>query len=202
MITALTRPEDSFARKDPDTLSPQQHDIWYCRPYANSIAFQIREAIPGADAEQVRQVEQSEGTILARISGLLWLISAAALTASGFAVSAAMATAILERQGEIALMRSLGASRIRIAALFYVESAALALAAGTLGFLGGSGLAAWLGTRIFLDGPSTSASFAWINPVLLPIVLALALGVALLGSTPALRHALAAEPSSILRALT
>lgn len=47
-ISATTKPEDAFARKDPDTLSPAQHEIWYCRPYANSIAYQIREAIPGA----------------------------------------------------------------------------------------------------------------------------------------------------------
>jgi putative ABC transport system permease protein len=45
-ISARTKPEDAFARKDPDTLSPAQHEIWYCRPYANSIAYQIREAIP------------------------------------------------------------------------------------------------------------------------------------------------------------
>ena len=99
-ISARTKPEDAFARRDPDTLSPKDHDRWYCSPYANSIAYQIREAIPGAAAEQVRQVEQSEGTILSRISGLMWLISAAALLAAGFAVSAAMATAILERRGE------------------------------------------------------------------------------------------------------
>ena len=96
-ISARTKPEDAFARKDPDTLSPKLRDVWYCRPYANSIAYQIREAIPGAQAEQVRRVEQSEGTVLARISGLMWLISAAALLAAGFAVSAAMATAVLER---------------------------------------------------------------------------------------------------------
>ena len=114
-ISARTKPEDAFARKDPDTLSPKDHEIWYCRPYANSIAYQIREAIPGAQAEQVRRVEQSEGNVLKRISGLMWLISAAALLAAGFAVSAAMATAILERRGEIGLMRSLGASKGAIA---------------------------------------------------------------------------------------
>ncbi len=53
-VSARTRPEDAFARKDPESLSPAQREIWYCRPYANSIAFQIREAIPGADAEQVQ----------------------------------------------------------------------------------------------------------------------------------------------------
>jgi putative ABC transport system permease protein len=196
-VSARTKPEDAFARKDPDTLSPQQHDIWYCRPYANSIAYQIREAIPGAQAEQVRRVEQSEGNVLNRISGLMWLISAAALLAAGFAVSAAMATAILERRGEIGLMRSLGASKGAIAFLFYAETGLLAIFAGTLGYLAGSGLAAWLGARIFSgDG---GAPEAVLIPVLLPVVVALALAVAIGGSTPSIRAALRMNPSAILR---
>jgi putative ABC transport system permease protein len=196
-ISARTKPEDAFARKDPDTLSPKDHEIWYCRPYANSIAFQIREAIPGAQAEQVRRVEQSEGNVLKRISGLMWLISAAALLAAGFAVSAAMATAILERRGEIGLMRSLGASKGSIAFLFYSETGLLAILAGSLGYLAGSGLAAWLGSRIFRgDG---GAPEAILIPVLLPVVVALALAVAIAGSTPSIRTALRMEPSAILR---
>jgi putative ABC transport system permease protein len=196
-VSARTKPEDAFARKDPETLSPKDHEIWYCRPYANSIAFQIREAIPGAQAEQVRRVEQSEGNVLNRISGLMWLISAAALLAAGFAVSAAMATAILERRGEIGLMRSLGASKGAIALLFYAETGLLAVFAGSLGYLAGSGLAAWLGARIFHgDG---GAAEAVLIPVLLPVVVALALVVAIAGSTPSIRAALRMEPSAILR---
>lgn len=194
-VSARTKPEDAFARKNPDTLSPEQHEIWYCRPYANSIAYQIREAIPGAQAEQVRRIEQSEGTILARISGLMWLVSAAALLAAGFAVSAAMATAVLERRAEIGLMRSLGASKGSIALLFYAETGLLAVFAGALGYLLGSGLAAWLGARIFTGDTAAAV----LNPVLLPVVVALALVVAIAGSTPSIRAALAVNPSTILR---
>jgi putative ABC transport system permease protein len=196
-VSARTKPEDAFARVDPESLSRQQYEIWYCRPYANSIALQIREAIPGAQAEQVRRVEQSEGNVLKRISGLMWLISAAALLAAGFAVSAAMATAILERRGEIGLMRSLGASKGAIALLFYAETGLLAVFTGSLGYLAGSGLAAWLGARIF--GGDGGAAEAVLIPVLLPVVVALALVVAIAGSTPSIRAALRMEPSAILR---
>jgi len=196
-VSARTKPEDAFARVNPDSLSPQQREIWYCRPYANSIAYQIREAIPGADAQQLRRVEQSEGNVLSRISGLMWLVSAAALLAAGFAVSAAMATAVLERRSEIGLMRSLGASKGAIALLFYAETGLLAIFAGTLGYLAGSGLAAWLGARIFAgDGGSAAAV---LNPVLLPAVVALALVVSIAGSTPSIRSALRMDPSAILR---
>ena len=202
-ISARTKPEDAFAKSDPAKLSPKQHDRWYCSPYANSIAYQIREAIPGSNAEQVRRVEQSEGTVLQRISGLIWLISAAALLAAGFAVSAAMATAILERQAEIGLMRSLGASRGVIAMLFYAETGVLAVFAGACGYLVGSGLAAWLGARIFAADAIAASPLhlsAVLNPVLLPVIVGLALLVAIAGSTPAIRTALSMEPSAILRA--
>jgi putative ABC transport system permease protein len=196
-ISARTKPEDAFARVDPDTLPPAQREIWYCRPYANSIAYQIREAIPGADAQQVRKVEQSEGTVLERISGLMWLISAAALLAAGFAVAAAMANSVLERRGEIGLMRSLGASRASIALLFYAENGIVAVVAGAFGYLAGSVLAYLLGARIFA-GEATSAPM--LNPVLLPIVVVLSLLTAIGGSTPSIRAALRLDPSAILRA--
>jgi len=198
-VSARTKPEDAFARKEPDSLSPTLREVWYCRPYANSIAYQIREAIPGAAAEQLRRVEQSEGNVLKRISGLMWLVCAAALLAAGFAVSAAMATAILERQGEIGLMRSLGASKGTIALLFYAETGLLAIFAGGLGYLAGSGLATWLGARIF-SGEGTTTLGTVLNPVLLPVVVTLALAVAIAGSTPSIRRALKMDPSAILRA--
>jgi putative ABC transport system permease protein len=180
-------------------LPAAQREIWYCRPYANSIAYQIREAIPGAQAEQVRRVEQSEGTVLERISGLMWLISAAALLAAGFAVSAAMATAILERRVEIGLMRSLGASRGGIALLFYTEAGVLAVLAGGIGYVIGSTLAAVLGAKIFA-GEAPVVWSAVLNPVLLPVVVGLALLVAIAGSTPSIRTALRLDPTAILRA--
>jgi putative ABC transport system permease protein len=204
-ISATTLPEDAFARRNPATMSPKDHEIWFCRAYANSIASNIQEALPGSEAQQVRRVEQSAGVVLSRISGLIWLISAAALLAAGFAVSAAMATAVLERRAEIGLMRSLGAARHSIALLFYAETGLLAVLAGTLGYLLGSALAAWLGARIFAAGPAASAPAATMhlattfNPVLLPVILGLALIVAIGGSTPSIRAALRLDPSTILR---
>lgn len=202
-ISARTKPEDAFARRNPDTLSPGDRDRWYCSPYANSIAYQIREAMPDADAEQVREIEQSEGTVLSRISGLMWFIAAAAFLAAAFAVSAAMATAILERRAEIGLMRSLGAPRTSIAMLFYAETGLLALLAGSGGYLLGSVLAAVLGATIFPSSAGSAsvlrAVLSGFNPVLLPIVLGLALLIAAAGSTPSIRTALRLDPTAALR---
>src|SRR5262249_16344464 len=89
VVSALTKPEDAFGRRDPSKMTPALRDRWYCSPYANSIAFQIGEALPNVRVEQIRPVEQSQGQILSRVSGLLLLLTLAALAASVLAVSAA-----------------------------------------------------------------------------------------------------------------
>ena len=78
------------------------YDRWYCSPYAQSIAFQLQEAIPHSHAEQIRQVAQNEGRVLSRIQGLMLLITLAALLASALAVSASMATSVIERRRKLA----------------------------------------------------------------------------------------------------
>ena len=110
-VSALTKPEDALARRDPRSMSGPVYDRWYCSPYPQSIAFQLQEAIPHSHAEQIRQVAQNEGAVLTRIEGLLFLVTLAALLASALAVSAAMATAIFERRAEVGLMKALGAGR-------------------------------------------------------------------------------------------
>ena len=60
-------------------------------------------------------------------------------------------------------MRSLGASRTAIATLFYVETGILALAAGTLGYLAGSGLAAWLDSLLSSSSPGAPAFQLGVN---------------------------------------
>ena len=73
-VSALTKPEDALARRDPKSMSGSVYDRWYCSPYPQSIAFQLQEAIPHSHAEQIRQVAQNEGAVLTRIEGLIFLI--------------------------------------------------------------------------------------------------------------------------------
>src|SRR4029077_12924672 len=122
---------------------------WYCTSYANSIALQIHEVLPGVRVDQIRQVEQNQGKVLARISGLMLLLTLAALVGAALAVSAAMAATILERRQEVGLMKSLGASNGMVASLFLTEAAFLALAGGIIGFIAGAFLAHRIGQSIF-----------------------------------------------------
>jgi putative ABC transport system permease protein len=191
-VSALTKPEDAFARRDPASMSPAMRDRWYCSPYANSIAFQLAEVIPNSRAEQVRQVAQSEGVVLKRIRGLMLLVTLAALFAAGLAVSAAMATAVLERRREVGLMKALGAGAAPVAALFLAEAMLLALVSGLIGFVFGSLLARQIGRAVF--GNSIP-----IQPWLIPIILLLAMAVVAAGSAGALRRAMRVNPGIVLR---
>lgn len=191
-ISAVTKPEDALARKNPDHLSPRMRDRWYCSPYANSIAYQIEEILPNTRAEQIRRIAQGESTILSRISGLMLLVALAALVAAGMAVAASMTTAIVERRQEIGLMRALGATRVTIAGLFLTEVVILALAGGLLGYVLGSLLAFRIGLQVF----GSSIAF---NPTLLPAALLMAILVSIAGSAPSIWKAIQMEPASVLR---
>lgn len=192
LVSAITKPEDPFARRNPDSLSPADRDRWYCSPYPQSIAYQLQEAIPHSRAEQIRQVAQNEGNILSRISGLMLLITIAALVTSGLAVSAAMATAMFERRAEVGLMKALGAGHLSLSAIFITESALLACMGGIAGFACGSFLAGILGRAVF-------GSSLTISPVLLPVILGMAVAVTFGGSAIAIRRAVKYDPVLALR---
>ena len=191
-VSALTKPEDAFARRDPKTMSGAMYDRWYCSPYAQSIAYQLQEAIPNAHAEQIRQVAQNEGVVLSSVKGLMLLITLAALFASALGVSAAMATAMFERRSEVGLMKALGAGNNSVAGLFFTEALLLGLAGGLVGFSGGALLARLIGRSIF-DSQIT------IQPVLLPLILAIAVIVTFAGSALAIRRAVELDPVYALR---
>jgi putative ABC transport system permease protein len=191
-VSALTKPEDELGRRDPKSMSGAVYDRWYCSPYPASIAYQLTEAIPHSDAEQIRQVSQNEGAVLTRIEGLIFLVTLAALFASALAVSAAMATAIFERRAEVGLMKALGAGKMAIGSVFFAEATLLALIGGVIGFTGGGLLARQIGRSIF-------NSQITIAPVLFPVILAIAVIVTLAGSAAAIRKAVGMDPVFALR---
>lgn len=192
LVSAMTKPDDALARRDPKTMSQEMFDRWYCSPYVSSIAYQLQETIPHSHAEQIRQIAQNEGTVLQKIKGLMLLVTLAALLASALAVSAAMATAIFERRSEVGLMKALGAGNGAVATLFFAEAALLALIGGAVGYGIGNLLARQIGHWVF------NSSIA-IQPVLFPVVIALAILVTFAGSAASIRRAMQFEPVMVLR---
>jgi putative ABC transport system permease protein len=191
-VSALTKPEDEFARSDVTKLSAEEFDRWYCTPYVSAICYQIQQAIPGAEARPVYRVAETEGRILNRVGVLMALLAAAALVTSTLAVASMMLATVLERRAEIGLYKSLGATSTRVAAIFMLEALLVGLLGGLSGYFLGSLMARHLGALVF----GLQAGIHW---VILPAALALALLVTLGGSALPLARGLRLAPVAVMR---
>jgi putative ABC transport system permease protein len=191
-ISAITKPADALADRDPKSLTPAEYDRWFCSPYISSISYQIEQVLPGTDVRAIRRVADSEGKILSHVSALLWIVTLAALIAAALAIAATSAAAVLERRAEIGVMKAIGATNTSVTSLFLAEHLTLAFIGGTLGFVVGAALARMLGESVF--GMPASPRL-----VLLPIILAIAALVALIGGLIPLRRAARFDPAPILR---
>jgi putative ABC transport system permease protein len=191
-VSALTKPEDNFARADITKMTAEQYDRWYCTPYVRSIATQIQQVLPGSEAKPVFQVTETEGRILNRVGALMALLGVAALVAAGLAVSSMMLATIFERRAEIGLFKSLGATDARVATIFLLEALAIGLVGGLAGYAAGSLLARRLTVTLF--GLPTEAH--WI---IFPGAVALALIVTLTGSALPLLRGLRVSAAVVLR---
>jgi putative ABC transport system permease protein len=191
-VSALTKPEDAFARRDPKTFTTAEYDKWFCTPYISSIAYQIQQELPGTDVRVIRRVADGEGQILNRVQILLWLVTGASLLAAALAVGASSAASVIERRVEIGLMKALGAGSAAVGFLLAAEQLLLAFVGGGAGYAVGIILARLLGEKIFGAAPEPSL-------LLLLVILALAAVVTMLGSAIPLRRASRYEPAPILR---
>ena len=191
-VLALTKPEDSFARRNPKTMNADEFERWSCSPYVSSIAYSIQQVLPGSDVRVIHRVADNEGRILTRVRSLLWLVTLAALLAAALAVGASSAASVIERRSELALMKALGAGSGTVGTLLAAEQLVLAFLGGSLGYVIGYFLARIVGTKIF--GVPPLPSF-----LVLGVVVALAILVTLLGSALPLRRATRCEPAPVLR---
>jgi putative ABC transport system permease protein len=191
-VSALTKPEDNFARRDPKSMSSDEFERWSCSPYVSSIAYSIQQALPGSDVRVIRRVAEGEGSILTHVGTLLWLVTFAALLAAALAVGASSAASVIERRSEIALMKALGAGRGSVGFLLAAEQLLLAVMGGGIGYAIGIVLARVVGEKIFGAAPEPSL-------LVFVIILGLAAGVTMLGSAIPLRRAALFQPAPILR---
>ncbi len=191
-VSALTKPEDAFARKDPKSMTPAEFDRWYCTPYISAIALQISEELKGTDVRVIRRVAEGEGNVLTRVRLLLWLVTFAALLAAALAVGASAAASVIERRTEIGLMKALGANSGLVGILLAAEQLLLAFVGGGIGYSLGLILARLLGEKMFGYAPEPRL-------FVLFIILTLAALITLLGSAIPLRRASRYDPAPILR---
>ena len=190
----MTTPDNDLARKaakNPQSLSVSERETWYCTAYVSSIAYQIEEVMTDSVARPVRQVAESEGTILAKTQLLMVLVTILSLIASALAIANLVTANVMERSAEIGLMKAVGAKNRSIIALFLSEITIVGLLGGGLGYAAGLGLAQIIGHMVF----ASPIAFA---PVALALVILLVLLVVLGASIPAIRYLLRLNAAEVL----
>ncbi len=193
-VSAITTPENELARKaahDPKSLSLKEWETWYCTAYVSSIAYQIEEAVGGSRAKPVRQVAESEGTILQKTQLLMVLITVLSLAGSALGISNLLTANIMERSREFGLLKAIGATDGAVVGLTLAEILFTGLVGGFAGYFLGLGFAKIIGENVF----GTAVA---VNPMVIPWVILLVILVTLAGSIPAIRMLLSLRPAAVL----
>lgn len=193
-VSALTTPDNELARKasqNPDSLTPTEYETWYCTAYVSSICYQIQEAVTDSVAKPIRQVANSEGTILNKTRLLMLLITILSSIGSALGISNLVTASVIERSQEIGLIKAIGAKDRRIVFLILSEIFATAFIGAFVGYIVGLGFAQIIGWTVF-------SSSIPIAVMVIPIDIILLFVVILLGSIPAVRYLLRLKPTEVL----
>lgn len=193
-VSALTTPENELARRaaqDPNSLSRNEWDIWYCTAYISSIAYQLEEVMPDVRVKAIMQVAESEGAILQKTQLLMILLTVLSLICSALAISNLVTANVIERSTEIGLLKALGASNSAVALLIIIEMLIIGLIGGVIGYFMGLGFAQVIGHTVF-------GSSVEIKMLIIPLVGLMVLFITLIGSLPALKMMMFLKPIDVL----
>ncbi len=158
----------------------------------DTFAEEIEGEIDYVEARTVKQLVSAEMSMLGKFEGMMAMVTLVAMAASVLGVTTTMTTSVIERQKEIGLMKSVGAERRKISALFLSEAAVIGTIGGILGFVAGVFLARSIGLSVFDTAVST-------NILLLPVAIGISVAVAVGASILPVRRAQAVEPAVVLR---
>ena len=193
-VSAITTPDNDLAKRaaqNPSALSAADYETWYCTAYVSAICFQIQEAIPDAVASAVRQVAESEGTILDKTQLLMILITILSLIGAALGISNLVTASVMERAKEFGLLKAIGAKDHSITGLVLLEILVTALVGGVAGYFMGFGFAQLIGRSVF-------GSAIEMKVMVIPIVVVLIALVTAAGSLPAIRMILRLRPAEVL----
>ena len=193
-VKALTTPDNDLARKaskNPNALTQDEWETWYCTAYPSSIAYQIEEVILGSVAKQVRQVAALQGDVLQKTQAVMVLMTVLSLVAAAIAVANLMAASIGERGSELALLKAIGATDGAVSRLMLAETAVISLVGAIVGALLGSGVAQIVGHVVFGSGIT-------MRPMVFVLVFVLLTLTVLIASFSSIRSILGLKPAEVL----
>jgi len=158
-----------------------------------ALANAIAAAAPSpVEARPLLQVSKAQGSLLAKLQQMMLLLTAVILVLAGMCVMTTLMAMVVEREPEIGLMRSLGASDGEVLLMLLGEATLLGMAGGALGLLLGWLDSRWIGRQVFGTEVAARAEIA-------PVVLALTIGLCWVAVIAPLRRALRVQPATALR---
>lgn len=140
----------------------------------------------------VKRVTQSESTVLTKLQGLVFIVTAVVLGLTMICVTTTMTAVVTERRKEIGLRKALGASDKSIIREFMGEGLLLGIIGGAAGTVLGYLFAQFVSMNVFAG----SIAFA---PVLIPITIGISVGVTALACLLPVRSATDIDPAVVLK---
>lgn len=151
----------------------------------------IQEVVEDSVAKPIRQVAESEGRILDKTKLLMILITALGSVGSALGISNLVTATVMEKSQEIGLIKAIGGSNLRIMLLILTEIVITGIFGGIIGYFIGLGFTQIIGITVF---------GSYIEPavMVIPIDIALVIGVSLIGSIPAIHYLFKLKPTEVL----
>lgn len=152
----------------------------------------IGQQVPGLAPRLVKQVTQSEQTVLGKLQALVYLVTIVVLLLTLICVATTMMAVVTERRKEIGLKKALGAENRSIILEFLGEGLAL----GTLGGLMGTVLGFFFAQGVSVNVFGRGISF---QPLIALLALCVSIGVTGLACLIPVKIATDVEPAIVLR---
>lgn len=176
----------------PDEISLAQVSVVARQEDLARAEAKIRADVPGAEPQLVKQIAQSQDTVLGKLQALVLIVTIVVLVLTLICVSTTMMAIVTERRKEIGLKKALGADNRHIVAEFFGEGCLLGALGGVLGSGFGYLFAESVSVNVFGRGIEFSATI---------VVVALIMSIFVTGVASLLpvRIATKVDPAIILR---
>jgi len=159
---------------------------------AEAFAGALEQRVPGSRAQPIRKLSRSEGMILQSIRSLMYMVVLLVTIAAFVSLLVSLIATVSERRKEMALMKALGATDRGVSVHFLAEIAVTGIVGGHAGLAIGFGMAELMERSMF----GTAVTFHWW---LVPLMLAVALGISIAGAAIPLKTVAAVQPAVILK---
>ena len=169
-----------------------------------ALAARVRAALPEGYRVGPASLRRQEGQRLVQaLEFNLAALAGVSILVGIVLVATTLATSVVQRRGQIALLRSLGASRVQLARAVVIEAAAIGLVGGLLGVLlgwvGAQGAVASVSTTIATIAEGVVPGSVHMDPLWALFGIGLGLAASVAAAVLPLREALRTPPVQGLR---